>query len=110
MRFIQLSVFLVAAFSHLASAATLTVLNTNDSGAGSLRQTIINAAETGDVIVFGSGVTGTITLTTGHLFFTKSLTIAGPGAANLTISGNNVSRVFSVSRPVPCIMKMQRLA
>ena len=51
----------------------------------------------GDVIVFAPGVTGTITLTSGELFFSKSLTIAGPGAANLTVSGNNTSRVFSVS-------------
>ncbi len=78
-------------------AATLTVLNTNDSGAGSLRQALINAAATNDVIVFAPDVTGTITLTSGELFFTKSLTIIGPGATNLTISGNNASRVFSVS-------------
>ncbi len=49
------------------------------------------------MIVFAAGVTGTITLTSGELFFSKSLTIAGPGASNLTVSGNNASRVFSVS-------------
>ena len=91
-----LSVLCLSAIAHSASATTLTVTNLNDSGVGSLRQAISNAASNGDVIVFAAGVTGTITLTSGELFFTKSLTIAGPGAANLTVSGNNTSRVFSV--------------
>ncbi len=78
-------------------APTLTVTNTNDSGAGSLRQAIANAAQTGDLIIFALGVTGTITLTSGELAFNKSLTITGPGPGNLTVSGNNTSRVFSVS-------------
>ena len=48
-------------FATTASAATFTVTNTNDSGAGSLRQAIIDAAATGvvDTIVFnipGGGV------------------------------------------------------
>ena len=37
-----------------------------------------------------------ITLTTGELSVTKNVTISGPGAANLTISGNNGGRVFNV--------------
>ena len=91
-----LSALCLSAIAHSASATTLTVTNLNDSGVGSLRQAISNAASNGDVIVFAAGVTGTITLTSGELFFTKSLTIAGPGAVNLTVSGNNTSRVFSV--------------
>ena len=86
--------------THPAAAATRIVTNTNDSGAGSLRQALAAAATTGDEIVFAAGVTGTITLTSGELFFTKSLTISGPGATNLTISGNKTSRVFSVSSGV----------
>ena len=89
--------FGLALIGHSAVAATLTVANTNDNGAGSLRQAIAAAAQMNDVIVFAPGVTGTVTLTSGELFFTKSLTINGPGATNLTISGNNTSRVFSVS-------------
>src|SRR4051812_2278366 len=93
----KLSLICLLALLPHAGATTLTVTTTNDSGAGSLRQAILNAATSGDIIMFDAAVTGTITLTSGELAFTKSLTISGPGAANLTISGNNASRVFSVS-------------
>jgi large repetitive protein len=77
-----------------AMATTRTVSTTNDAGAGSLRQTIADAAS-GDTINFA--VSGTITLTNGELSVCgKNLTIVGSGATNLTISGNNLSRVFGV--------------
>ncbi len=38
-----------------------------------------------------------ITLTTGEIAITQSMTIAGPGAAVLAVSGNNTSRIFNVS-------------
>ncbi len=75
--------------------STLTVLNNADHGAGSLR-TIVAAAANGDTIVFAHSVQD-ITLTSGQLAITKSLTIAGPGAGRLTISGNDASRVFDIS-------------
>ena len=75
--------------------ATITVLNTNDSGAGSLRAAIAGAAS-GDTINFQAGVSGTITLTSGELLINKSLTISGPGAGVISVSGNNASRVFHV--------------
>jgi hypothetical protein len=78
-------------------AATITVTNTNDSGAGSLREALANAND-GDTIHFG--ITGTITLTTGELLVDKSVTISGPGAASLTVDGNFADRVFHVSSGV----------
>ena len=78
-------------------AATITVTNTNDDGAGSLRQALANASH-GDTIHLG--ITGTITLTTGELLVDKSITISGPGAASLTVNGNFASRVFHVSSGV----------
>src|SRR5262249_56202200 len=43
------------------------------------------------------GTTGTIALTSGQLDITDSLTINGPGASALTVSGNHVSRVFGLA-------------
>jgi len=81
-----------------AHAATLTVTNTDDSGAGSLRQAILDAAA-GDTVDFNlSGCPCTITLTSGELIIDKSLTIQGPGASQLTVSGGNGSRVFNAAR------------
>src|SRR5215469_7196140 len=62
-------------------ASTITVTNTNDSGPGSLRQALADA-NNGDTINFA--VTGTIGLTSGELLVTRSITISGPGAENLT--------------------------
>ena len=78
-------------------AATITVINTNDSGAGSLRQALADTND-GDTIDFA--VTGTITLTTDELLVDKSITISGPGSDNLTVDGNHASRVFHVSSGV----------
>src|SRR5260370_32397554 len=77
--------------------STLTVLNTHDSGAGSLRD-LLAAADTGDTIRFDHHLAGqTITLTSGELVIDKSLDIDGLGANRLTVSGNDASRVFQVS-------------
>jgi hypothetical protein len=81
--------------------STLTVTNAKDNGRGSLRAEIA-AASANDVIVFGPKLDGqTIALTTGELDITKNLTIQGPGAGQLTISGNEgtpyASRVFEVA-------------
>ena len=56
-------------------ATTHTVTNSNDTGAGSLRQTIQNA-NSGDSIVFATDV-NYITLTSGQIEITKNLTIDG---------------------------------
>jgi predicted outer membrane repeat protein len=77
--------------------STLTVTNSLDSGAGSLRADIA-AAHNNDTIVFAASLDGqTITLTSGELLINKGLTIQGPGASQLTISGNHASRVFAVA-------------
>src|SRR5262245_49475967 len=79
--------------------ATFTVLNLNDAGPGSLRQAVLDANSTAvpDLINFQSGLNGTITLTSGQLLVSQDLTINGPGANLLTVSGNHASRVFELS-------------
>lgn len=86
-----------AALAPAASAATFTVTNLNDAGAGSLRQALTdaNGAAGADTIDFTPGLTGTITLTTGQLDVSDSVTLTGPGATSLSVSGNNASRVFN---------------
>jgi hypothetical protein len=88
-----------------AKANTITVMNNNDSGSGSLRAAIASAVS-GDTIVFASGVTGVITLTSGELDISTDLTITGPGVKVLAISGNHASRVFSLSAATVSISKL----
>src|ERR1700730_2684363 len=99
-RIASLAIFSAAALfisTSAASAATLTVINNSDSGAGSLRQAIIDSSS-GDIINFAFALNGqTITLPSGELLNDKNLKIKGPGAKNLTISGNNAVRVFNVT-------------
>ena len=72
-------------------AATLTVTNANDDGAGSMRQAIAGAGD-GDTITFNAdyAIHALSTLT-----IDKSLTIDGSGHT-VTISGDNARRVFTI--------------
>lgn len=83
--------------------ATFTVTNLNDSGAGSLRQAILDAnAQAGaDAIAFDTSLSGqTILLTGTELTITDDLVIDGDldndGSADITIDANQQSRVFTV--------------
>jgi hypothetical protein len=79
----------------LSVVSYVLVINTADSGAGSLRAALAYAAN-GDTID-ATGVSGVITLTTGQLNVANSVTILGPGPGTLTVSGNNASGVFNVT-------------
>lgn len=86
-------------FAPPASGATFSVTNTNDDGAGSLRQAVEDAdANAGpDTITFAPAVTGTITLTTGEISIDDAdLDIQGPGASTLAIDGGGADRIFLV--------------
>jgi hypothetical protein len=72
-----------------------TVTTLADSGPGSLRDLVAQAAP-GDTIDFDPGLAGgTIFLTTGQIAVTRDLTIQGLGPDALTISGNHTSSIFS---------------
>lgn len=85
------------ALEDRAVPALLTVTTAADSGVGSLRAAITaaNTAPDLDTIVFAKAVTS-ITLTTGELAITEDVEIDGPGSKKLTISGNNLSRIFNI--------------
>ena len=96
--------------------ATFTVTNTDNNGAGSLRQAVLdaNVAAGANTITFDTTVFSTpqtITLTSGDIVFTNSAnsnaTIIGPGANLLTISGNTASKIFTaLETPVVSISGM----
>src|SRR5262245_46243822 len=91
----------VEALEDRIQPSTFTVLNLADRGPGSLRAAITaaNTSPGADTINFAPGLHGTITLssTNGELKITDGLTVNGPGANQLTVSGGNVTRVFHVS-------------
>jgi hypothetical protein len=89
-------IVLLCAGDICARANIITVTNTNDSGPGSLRQALA-VANNGDTID-ATGVSGVISLITGELLVTTSITINGSGADVLAIDANMASRVFRIFR------------
>ena len=81
----------------VAYADTYDVSNTNDTGDGSLRKAITDAnANPGhDTITFSTS--GTITLGSALPQITDDVTITGPGADTLSISGADSYRVFQIA-------------
>ncbi|MCP4716273.1 MAG: hypothetical protein GY868_14235, partial [Deltaproteobacteria bacterium] len=71
------------------------VTSTDDSGAGTLRQAILDASD-GDMLDL-SAISGTISLTSGAFSISKSLIISGPTGNSLIISGNGNDRVFNIT-------------
>ena len=85
--------------------AVFTVTNLDDGfvdsagdAPGTLRQALFdaNAATGDDAIEFNAELAGIIALEHGQLVITDDLTIAGLGAAVITVDGASVSRVFEV--------------
>src|SRR5262245_31450506 len=89
------SLILQSATMRTRAASTIHVTTTADSGGGSLRQAITDAA-TGDTIDFNLSYPATITLTSGHLAISKNLTINGPGPNLLTVNGNKSSLILHI--------------
>ena len=91
----------VAALPGMAQAATYTVTSAGDAGSGTctatctLRDAVAAATSGSDTVTFASTLSGdTITLdiaNKGHIAITHNLTIQGPGANLLTVSGGNVA-------------------
>ena len=75
-----------------ASAAGFTVTNTNDAGAGSFRQAVLDANASGgaDVITIALPAGSTIGLTSGEVTSTEGLTINGP-SGGVTIAQSTAS-------------------
>ena len=95
----SLSALLLCTFAFVlpAHAANFSVTITADSGTGTLRDALAqaNANADADTISFALPVGAqTITLTSAALPISNPVTIQGPGAGALTISGNNTLGLF----------------
>jgi Dockerin type I domain len=90
---------LVRSLEARAIPAVFTVMNTADSGAGSLRQAIIdaNGMAGADSIVFdATAFAGPQTITLGgEMKITDAVTITGP-TAKLTINASKTGRIFNI--------------
>ncbi|MFK8045708.1 MAG: beta strand repeat-containing protein, partial [Crocinitomicaceae bacterium] len=89
------------AFSLLSMATVQTVTNSNDTGAGSLREEITNALA-GDTIRFSSSIiaSGSATISLqGEIAFSKNLTIVGlyNSTDTLYLSGGGNNRIFNIT-------------
>jgi hypothetical protein len=78
--------------------ATFTVANLADSGVGSLRGAVqvANLVPGADTINFAPGLTGQISLTSGQIDISSSLTINGTPGSPIVLSGLDQSRIFNV--------------
>jgi hypothetical protein len=87
------------AFEERRLPSLFTVTNLYNAGAGSLRKAILqaNATLAADTIQFAPGLTGQIKLTTGEVSITHRVSIVGPAAGALAVSGNYASRVFTIA-------------
>ncbi len=92
--------------NEVCTSASLTVTSADDAGDGTLRQALPDLCD-GGVISFAIPGEGphSIVLTSGELQITKNLTISGPGAAGLTISGGGLQRVFSVGSGISLVLR-----
>lgn len=87
----------LAAGAHAAPATVHTVTTLADDGPGSLRQALLaaNSAAGPETITFA--VTGTIALASPLPLIVDDLTLQGPGAGSLAISGAGLYRVLDIS-------------
>lgn len=97
----------LAVFASSAAAKTFTVTRNDDpvptvcdQGDCSLREAVLaaNVHQGTDTVEFANGLSGsTIQLAHGELSILSKVTIDGPGAKKLTVSGNHLSRVFHMT-------------
>ena len=81
-------------------AASYTVTSTAASGPGTLRQAILDANGNAGHDMIDFGISGTIVLTGALPAIEDDLTIGGPGADQLAVSGAGAYRVFQINSGV----------
>ncbi|MCB0152627.1 MAG: Ig-like domain repeat protein, partial [Caldilineaceae bacterium] len=82
-------------------ADSVVVNSTADSGYRTLRGAVANVCAGGTVSFDAALDNQTIALTSGQIAITKTVTIDGPGAEKLAVSGGGASRIFAGSEGIP---------
>lgn len=96
------ALFALSAMMDRATQAATTpqiaviVSNTNDAGAGSLRQALLDANATPGADVIDIIATGTVNLLSPLPVITDAVTIQGPGAAFFSVDGQDQYRVLDI--------------
>ena len=78
----------------------ITAANSNTASGATAGECAAGSPSDSDTISMAS-LSGTITLTSALPNITSNMTISGPGASQLTISGNNTFRVFNLTLSSP---------
>ena len=90
-------------FTKIINAQSITVTSlADDASPGTFRWAIDQANSTPgtDTIDFDSGLNGTITLTSDLPVISENLNITGPGTSVISISGNNLYKMFKISSSI----------
>lgn len=102
-------VLLALLLPTVLSAATFTVTNTSDSGAGSLRQAITDANAAGGADEIEITVTGTISLLTALPVITDTISIYGPATGTLIMERNATAGNFRIIESVAASLTLERV-
>ncbi len=95
---------------NTANAATIHVMNCNDSGVGSLRGSV-SSALSGDTIDLTQLRCSRIVLTSGQVVILQpDMTLIGPGRSRLTLDGNHANRIFLHSGGGTLMVKSMTIA
>jgi len=103
---LSVATFFIAILCSMAN--TYTVVNTNDAGAGSMRQAISDASGGNDTIYVTSSLAGaTITLTSGQLGIYYNLVMYGPASSNIIVDGGGTTGVIYLGNGI--LVSLQNL-
>jgi hypothetical protein len=80
----------------ISASAQITVINTNNSGAGSLRQAVLDV-EAGGTILFDADIDGNTIMLSSEIEIDKDITIQGNGDDDTIISGSDETRIFVIT-------------
>ncbi|WP_197998912.1 choice-of-anchor Q domain-containing protein [Gimesia aquarii] len=94
----SVSKFVTESLEDRTLLTAFTVVNTNDSGTGSLREAIelANANVGADTITFDVSLAGQSIVLSNELVISDDLTITGLGSDQLIIDGNANNRIFNI--------------